>query len=161
MEIQDFLELCSGKWFSQRTHYNLAGQKVDNSKADLSIELLSADDPIVKQICAHNALGGLKSTWDTSVDWGKDKQIGSFVLVFSEQGHLFSQGKSLLKGFYTLEQEEMLVLKVETDNQEIEERIWFPSPNLRLRTTVVKMNQGIPQTTFYSEIRKLPPKPTT
>jgi phycoerythrin-associated linker protein len=154
--IEEFLELCSGKWFSQRTHYNLAGQEVNNSKAELHIELLSADDPTVQKICRLNAIRGLKITWDTSVDWGKAKEVGNALLVFSSEGHWFSQGKSLLQGFYTLEEDEMLVLKGEKDNQQIEERLWFPSPNLRLRTTVVKVNQETPQTTFYSEIRKLP-----
>jgi len=156
MEIKNFLELCSGKWFSQRTHYNLAGEEVDNSKADLRIELLAAEDPEVERLCSKlEAIGGLKSSWDTSIDWQKTKQIGSSLLIFSKDGHLFSSGKSLILGSYSLEQDEILVLKVEIDTQQIEERIWFASPNLRLRTTIVK--QDLPQTTFYSEIRKLPP----
>jgi len=155
MEINDFLELYSGKWFSQRTHYNLAGQEVENSKAELAVELLHPENPLVKEIWS-DALGALKTSWDNSLDWNQTKQIGTCLLVFSRDGRLFWKNKSLLEGFYRLEQNEMLILTAKTENREIEERIWFASENFRLRTTVVK--QVIPQTSFYSEIRKLPPQ---
>jgi hypothetical protein len=150
MEIKDFLELYSGKWFSQKTHYNLAQQLVENGKADLIVELLSSEDAMVKNLCS-DAIGGLRTSWDTSVDWNRTKQIGSYVLVFGGDGQLFTE--STCQGSYRLEQDEMLILTMELDKRLIEERIWFPSPNFRLRTTIVQQN--LPQTSFYSEIRKL------
>ena len=156
MKIIDFLELYSGRWFSQRTHYNLASTEVENRKADLTIELLSPEDPIIAEIC-KDSLAGLKTSWDTSVDWAQTKELGSSLLIFSTNGCLFLQDKqSFLKGSYYLENQEMLIINLQSDNYEIEERIWFPSSNFRLRTSVVK--QEFPQTSFYSEIRKLSPK---
>ncbi|MFM6057781.1 MAG: phycobiliprotein lyase, partial [Microcystis aeruginosa] len=35
------------------------------------------------------------------------------------------------------------------------ERIWFASPNLRLRTSIIQSANGDRQTVFYSEIRKM------
>jgi len=157
MEIINFLELYSGQWFSQRTHYNMAGSEVENAKADLTIELLLPENPLIAEICQDSLLG-VKTSWDTSVDWAVSKQIGSSLLVFAKDGRLFAQTQksSFLKGSYRLENQETLILSVKNDTQEIEERIWFPNSNFRLRTSVVK--QGLPQSSFYSEIRKLPPK---
>jgi hypothetical protein len=41
MDIQEFINLCAGKWFSQRTSYQLAAQKVANNKAEITIDLLA------------------------------------------------------------------------------------------------------------------------
>ncbi len=43
MKIEEFLELCTGKWFSQRTSYHFEKQQVDNSKSELTIEWLPGD----------------------------------------------------------------------------------------------------------------------
>ena len=39
-----------------------------------------------------------------------------------------------------------------------EERQWFASDNLRMRTIVAQYQDGRKQTSFYSEIRKAKPK---
>ena len=83
MDIQEFINLCAGKWFSQRTSYQLAAQKVANNKAEITIDLLAADAADVVQLCLENncqsqaSLGGWKATWDNSVDYGQPKKIGS------------------------------------------------------------------------------------
>jgi hypothetical protein len=65
MDIQEFINLCAGKWFSQRTSYQLAAQKVANNKAEITIDLLAAD---VVKLCLENncqsqsSLGGWKAT---------------------------------------------------------------------------------------------------
>jgi phycoerythrin-associated linker protein len=65
MDIQEFINVCAGKWFSQRTSYQLAAQKVANNKAEITIDLLAAD---VVKLCLENncqsqsSLGGWKAT---------------------------------------------------------------------------------------------------
>ncbi|MFM6404094.1 MAG: phycobiliprotein lyase, partial [Microcystis sp.] len=54
MDIQEFINLCAGKWFSQRTSYQLAAQKVANNKAEITIDLLAADAADVVQLCLEN-----------------------------------------------------------------------------------------------------------
>jgi phycoerythrin-associated linker protein len=167
MDIQEFINLGAGKWFSQRTSYQLAAQKVANNKAEITIELLTATADDVVQLCLENNcdsqqnLGAWKASWDNSVDWGQPKKNGSTYIIWlpSEdfyRGKLMkSDGKSAVVGDYHLRSDEALTLTLEDNQQRIEERIWFASPNLRLRTSVILYPNGERQTIFYSEIRKM------
>ncbi len=174
MDIKKFLELCHGNWFSQRTNYHLNSEKTDNSKADITIELLSdADSRVVKlcqdyQINPELSLGAIAQTWDNAPDWGKPKQKGSSLVVIIPNNDYDQEGKILQTiyqvpptsntGRYILGEDKALTLIIETKKFLVEERIWFASDNLRLRTIVTKDIQGKMQTTFYSEIRKAPPR---
>lgn len=174
MNIKTFLNLCIGNWFSQRTNYNLSGDQTESSKADLSITEIAPEDSRVTQLCQQHrinsqiSLGGLLYSWDTSVDWGKPKLQGSSLIVFIPDGENATTGKLLTNvtskpgvksyGTYVLGQDEALTSIVNTEDINAEERLWFASDNLRLRTTVIKSSTGITHTTFYSEIRKAPPK---
>jgi hypothetical protein len=175
MDIKEFLDLSIGKWFVQRTNYHLTQTQADNSKADITIEMLSPDDPQVIQLCQQNnidpnlSLGGTKHSWDNSVDWGKSKQQGSSLIVLIPDSDNSAIGRLLRKtehqeevsisGRYILGKDLALTLIIETENFYAEERQWFASNNLKLRTTIVKAPNGSTQTYFYSEIRKAaPPK---
>ena len=87
MNLKEFLDLSAGRWFSQRTNYLLGGEKADNSKADIKIEVIPPDDSRAVQLCQkHNldpqlSIGGTIQSWDNSVDWGKPKQVGSTTIV--------------------------------------------------------------------------------
>jgi hypothetical protein len=174
MKISDFINLSAGEWFSQRTNYYLNQQTADNSKANLTIELLEVDHPQITQICQEYQLdhslilGSLKHSWDNSVDWGKPKQQGSALIILLAEGDHTEQGKviqigkgtnsSVNFGQYLLGQDEALTLTLKTEQIEAQERLWFASDNLRLRTTMVKESTGNLQTSFYSEIRKMTQK---
>lgn len=174
MDIKEFLALSEGRWFSQRTSYHLNDGKTENSKADLAIELISENDRDLLALCQNNKIelnGELKATkisWDNSVDWGKPKQQGSIELVLipdtgdAKTGKLISDlatpGKSGKVGRFALGNDETLTLIIENGDSYFEERQWFASPNLRLRTTLHKNGNGVELTCFYSEIRKVQPK---
>ena len=174
MDIKAFLNLCTGNWFSQRTNYNLAGETTASSKADLTVAMILPEDSRVIALCQQyridpkQSLGGLLYSWDTSVDWGKPKQKGSSLMVFISDNENCNRGKLLTNavpklgakasGSYVLAQDDALTLTIDTEGTNAEERLWFASDNLRLRSTVVKNSTGITHTTFYSEIRKAPPK---
>ena len=169
MNLKEFLNLSVGRWFSQRTNYFVGGE-ADNSKADITIELINPDDAKAVELCQkHNldpklSLGGTVQSWDNSVDWGKSKQVGSTTVVLVSNPDSDSTGKlvrpqdSKVCGYYALGKDEALTLTIETDDMQAEERQWFASDNFKMRTTVVKFNDGKKQTSFYSEIRKAPPK---
>ena len=174
MDIKKFLNLCSGNWFSQRTNYSLGGEKALSGKADLGITLVTADDTRVAQLCMESridpqkVIGGLLYSWDTSVDWGKPKMQGSSLIVFIPDAESLATGKLLTNtqiepgmksiGTYSLGDDEALTLEIANGDVQAEERIWFASENLRLRTATIKQSNNVGQTTFYSEIRKAAPK---
>lgn len=171
MNLKEFLDLSAGRWFSQRTNYLLGGEKADNSKADIKIEVIPPDDFRAVQLCQkHNldpqlSIGGTIQSWDNSVDWGKPKQVGSTTIVLisnpddDRTGKLIRPKDTKVCGNYALGADKALTLTIETDELIAEERQWFASDNLKMRTTIVKYNDGKQQTSFYSEIRKAPPKP--
>lgn len=173
MDIKEFLEQTAGQWFSQRTTYDLSQNEtqVENSKADLTIEILPPDQPQIINLCKENSLnfnlilGAISSSWDNSPDWGKPKQKGSTVLTFlkdeqnEQTGQIFriinNSEKKLIVGKYILGNDQALTLILQEDNNYLEERIWFASPNFRLRTTVGKNQDKCLMTSFYSEIKKI------
>jgi phycoerythrin-associated linker protein len=171
MDIQEFLGLTAGNWFSQRTNYNLIEQKVDNSKAEIGIEDLDGDAAEVLELCTKQNITrtansiAFRLSWDNSPDWGKPKQKGSTIMLIvpdpedSQKGKFVRTssgfGQSLAIGHYIFGEDLALTLIVEKDNFYAEERQWFAGENLRLRTSLTKNANGITQTTFYSDIRRL------
>ena len=170
MDLKEFLNLSAGRWFSQRTNYFLGEDKADNSKADITIEFIPPDDARATQLCQKHdldpqlSIGGTVQSWDNSVDWGKPKQVGSATVILvsdpqsDRMGLLVRPEDATVCGQYSLGADEALTLTIETDKMYAEERQWFASDNFKMRTTVVKYHDGNKQTSFYSEIRKAPPK---
>ncbi len=170
MNLQKFLNLSAGKWFSQRTNYFLDEHKSVSSKADITLEFIPPDDSRALELCQKHHLdsnlivGGTVQSWDNSVDWGKAKQVGSTTIILVSEPENDRTGKfirpedSQICGHYILGEDEALTLIIETDKMYAEERQWFASDNFRLRTTVVKYSDGKKQTSFYSEIRKAAPQ---
>ena len=173
MDIQTFLDLCVGKWLSQRTTHCLDEEKAENNKTEIVIEWLASDDERLVGLCQQvevdpsSTLGGLCASWDTTASWDRSAQRGATVIVLlpdgnnPEDGQLFqstAQSSSVLSGHYSLGADEALTLKLEQDSTHWQERIWFASPNLRLRNSLILGKEGQKNTAFYSEIRRMPPK---
>jgi hypothetical protein len=175
MNIQEFLQLSSGLWLSQRTRHRFTEEQTDIDKADLWVDPLAGDDPKVIALCdqlqtpVNQAVGGLEVTWKATLGNGKT-QLGSSVLVAiaSETdpitGQWLSQTKSqpLRVGQYCLDHDEVMILRYDQDSTTIEERIWFPSENLRLRSTTLSTAGEPSSANFCSEIRRMGdhPKPS-
>jgi hypothetical protein len=172
MEIKEFLASCVDKWLGLRTTYQLTDNQVDSSRSDIVIEEVGLDNPELLRICQNysvdpqSTLGGLKTSWQTLSESGKSPQIGSTVVVWIPEQEKPRAGKILqqiqssasLVGNYSLGSDGALTLTVEGKNHYLEERIWFASPNLRLRTSLVKYAHTFSQTAFYSEIRRVAPQ---
>ena len=169
MNLKEFLNLSEGRWFSQRTNY-FVGKEANNSKADITIERIDPQDTKAVELCKkHNldpklSVGGTIQSWDNSVDWGKPKQVGSATVILvsnpddDKTGKLIRPQDSKVCGHYALGADEALTLTLKTEDIHAEERHWFASDNFKMRTTIVEFNDGRKQTSFYSEIRKAPPK---
>jgi hypothetical protein len=177
MELSAFLSLCEGKWFSQRTHYAFGPQQADSHKSELTIELLPtlAEELVPVWPSWGDALNSsaliIQTSWDNAVDWGKPKQCGSVVLAFwpeqkyPQRGQMWrspwGHQKEGVRGTYQLGEDESLSYTWEQGEWRGQERLWFASPNLRMRTCLIQRGVDFSHSAFYSEIRKLPPKEAT
>lgn len=167
MDINSFLTKFAGDWFSQRTTYNIQREGVDNGKANLSINILSSNNPeitalIAKGFAWHSHISALRTSWDNSPDWGKPKQEGQSLMLIdtdnnSPRGKIWRllPSQELLTGEYLLGDDESLTFTIEENSQQVTERIWFGNDNLRFRSTVITSDNNILQTCFYSEIRRI------
>ncbi|MBD1904216.1 phycobiliprotein lyase [Funiculus sociatus GB2-A5] len=169
MDIQEFFQKSAGKWFSQRTSHHLAFKQAESGKSDIKIEMVTADDPEVIKLCQQYevdpalAWGGARVTWDGTMEWDKEKHTGTTVLVPIADPDKPNEGKLLrdmgyaekasVAGRYIIGSDEAMTLITEYETMYSEERIWFASPNLRLRSSILKRFGGFSMATFCSEIR--------
>jgi hypothetical protein len=169
MDITEFFQQSAGKWFSQRTSHHLAFKQSESGKSDIRIEMLPQDAPEVVELCQQNeidpalALCGARVTWDGTMEWDKEKHEGSTVLVPVADPEKPREGKLLrdtgyaekapVAGRYVMGDDGSLTLITEYESMYSEERLWFASPNLRLRTSMLKRFGGFSMATFCSEIR--------
>ncbi|MDG2991054.1 phycobiliprotein lyase [Candidatus Synechococcus calcipolaris G9] len=169
MDIQTFFEQSAGRWFSQRTSHHLAFKQSESGKSQLTIEFLSVTDPAVIALCnqyeidGSQALCGARVSWDGTMEWDEEKHEGSTVIVPVADGKHSTEGKLLremgyaekapVAGRYVMGSDGALTLITEYDTMYSEERIWFASPNLRLRTSILKRFGGFSMASFCSEIR--------
>ncbi len=175
MDIVEFFQLNSGKWFSQRTSHHLALNQSESGKSDLLIHVLEASDAEVAQLCqVHGidpalALLGVKTTWTGMMDRETQKTTGTGLLVpiansdSSATGQLLqSQGiaskfgtklTALPIAHYSLGTDQVLTVITETPDFQSDERIWFAGANLRLRSSKNKTALGFQTASFCSEIR--------
>lgn len=178
INIKTFFEQSEGKWFTQRTRYDLAQKKVENGKAELTVELLNQDDNAVfdlynqasSQIKANPGqekqtleVAGAKISWDNQSVGEK----GASLIVLIPDDQQLQQGQLIQKvvnseqlptvGNFVIGEDEALTLStLSNSNGLIKERLWFAHPNLRLRTVWEENETGEQGwVMFYSEIRRL------
>ncbi|MBC7970373.1 MAG: phycobiliprotein lyase [Verrucomicrobia bacterium] len=169
MDIVEFFQLSSGKWFSQRTSHHLAFQQNESSKSELQIELLPKTDAAVVKLCEQHeidpalALCGARVNWDGTME-SKEKYAGNTMLVPIADPDKPNEGKLLrelggaetapVAGRYVMSSDDTLTIITEYQAMSSEEQLWFASNNLRLRTSILKQSGGFSMASFYSEIRK-------
>ncbi len=169
MDIQDFFAQSCGRWFSQRTSHHLAFKQTETGQSQLTIELVAVTDPAVIALCEQYecdpalASCGARVSWDGTMAWDEEKHQGSTVLVTIPDAAGATTGKLLrevgyaektpVAGKYVMGEDGALTLITEYETMYSEERLWFASPNLRLRTSILKRFGGFSMATFCSEIR--------
>jgi hypothetical protein len=172
MDITEFLQQSAGKWVSQRTSHQCAFKQTGSSKSNIVVEMLPKDEPTVVKLCQQHqinpaqALCGTRVTWDSIVERGEEKRAGSTLLVplanseNPREGQLLCEAgqKAPILGRYLMGEDDALTLITESEITESEtvsseERLWFASPNLRLRTSTIRRSGDFSMATFSSEIR--------
>ncbi len=175
MDIRAFFEKSCGKWFSQRTSQHLNYSQSEWGKSDVFIDLLEPTDATVQQVCethgvdSSQAVCGMQVKWEGFLGAEPSKQMGLTTLVAIASGQP-NQGTLLRYTIkpqpfsstvhYVLDDQDILSLSSNHDGLETEERLWFVSDNLRLRTSIVKRPDSFDTSSFVSEIRivSVPPK---
>lgn len=176
MDIKEFFEQSAGKWFSHRTSHHLAFKQSESGKSDITIEMLAADDPEVIKLCQQYevdpniATCGARVNWNGTMEWDEEKHTGSTVLVPVPDADNPHAGKLLremgyaekvpVAGRYVMGDDGALTLITEYETMASEERLWFASPNLRMRVSVLKRFGGFSMASFTSEIRMGGAKPS-
>jgi CpeS-like protein len=173
MDIQDFFQLCGGKWVSQRTTHHLIAQKNQSDRSDLWVDILEPTHTEVVDLCklydleTSQAYGGLNIRWSEVAEAYqsrfKPRNEGSTLLVPIIDPDFPTRGQILRKlnantalGSFSLGSDEALTIILESNGLVTEERMWFASPrpsNLRLRSSLIKKDGVLYATTFCSEIR--------
>ena len=171
MDAMEFFQKSGGKWRSQRTTHHLAFRQAEMGSSDIQVTALTAEDPKVIEICKMHeidpglAAGGAFVTWDGAMSWDKDDEnhTGSTVFAIVPDPGDGRKGRMLRErgyaeivpvvGRFEMDDEDALILITEYETMSSIERFWFPSPNLRMRTSAVKRFGGFNTSTFCTEVR--------
>ncbi len=174
MDINKFVQLSLGQWRSQRSAHHLAFRHFEEVTSTIEIETIESDNPQVITLCkSHNISPELiaspfKMSWEGESDWDEEETMeGSTVLVPIPNPENPTQGRLLREqgyaetipsvGEYYFNEDETFVLRTNYDRATAEEKIWFATPNLRFRVSLIKTSdgKGVVTASFSSEIRSL------
>lgn len=173
-DINRFLQLSIGRWRSQRSSHNLAFRHFEEIRSTIDIVALTTDEPAVIEIChlygfdPAVALHPFRMSWEGESDWDDEETLtGNCVLVPIPDPTNPNRGKLLREngyaetipaiGEYRITEDGTFTLLTEYDRAAAEERIWFATPNLRFRVSMIKTSdaQGVLTASFSSETRSL------
>lgn len=175
MTVEEFFEKSLGEWRSQRSSHNLAWTQFEAITSDIEIVEKPTEDKAVKELCANNdvdpgdVVTSIEMSWEAESDWDDDDDaepaegcvLMSVVKDSPTTGRLLrSKGYAEeipAVGTWVMTAEGAFVLKTAYDVAAAEERIWFATPDLRLRVSNIRTSsgRGVITSSFSSEIRRL------
>jgi len=171
MNVMEFFQQSAGQWQSQRTTHHLPFRRAELGGSNISVEALPADNEKVAEICKlhdvdpTSAVGGAYVQWNGEMAWDKEDENHKGSTVFAlvpdaddpQQGNLLRErGYAEIVpviGRFEMDSENGLVLTTEYETMSSIERFWFPNPDLRMRTSVVKRFGGLSTASFCAESR--------
>uniref|UniRef100_UPI0004E5BCA6 Putative phycoerythrin lyase n=1 Tax=Guillardia theta (strain CCMP2712) TaxID=905079 RepID=UPI0004E5BCA6 len=157
MSVEEFFERSVGSWRSLRSSHNIAFAQLEEVNSDIDITQVAADDSEFLDICKtynfepEKACSSIRMSWEGSSDWDENEVIkGSTVLVLYKDEE--RKGKLLRSvgytetipavGEWTMQEDGTFVLHTFYDRAAAEERIWFATPDLRMRCSIIKTQHG-------------------
>lgn len=174
MDIAKFVGQSIGRWRSQRSAHHLTFSHFEAVRSTIDIVGLPADSAEVIDLCqAHNiapqqAVAPFRMSWKGESDWDEDNPEvleGTTVLVPIPDAQDPNRGQLLRDrgyaeemaavGEYRFTEDGTFVLLTQYDRAIAEEKIWFVSPTLRFRVSLIKTSagSGVVTASFSSEIR--------
>ena len=171
MDAMEFFEKSAGRWRSQRTTHHLAFRRAEMGDSEIVVETLGPEVARVVEICKYHqidpalAVGGALVSWQGSMAWDKEGENHSGETVFAivpdpdnpRKGRMLRERGyaeiAPVAGRYEMDDEDGLVLTTEYETMSAEERFWFASSDLRLRSSTVKRFGGFSTASFCSETR--------
>ncbi|MBW4549881.1 MAG: phycobiliprotein lyase [Aphanocapsa sp. GSE-SYN-MK-11-07L] len=172
MNIVEFFEFSAGQWHSSRITHHLAFKASEMGDSDIQVDYLAADHPAITERCNFHqidpnlAVGGSHVRWRGKMQWDRESDSdheGETIFAIVPDADDLSQGRMLrdrgyaeimpVVGLYHMDEQGGLVLTTEYESMSVIERIWFTSPNLRLRTSVVKLYGGFSTAALCTEMR--------
>jgi hypothetical protein len=171
MDVMEFFQHSAGRWKSKRTTHHLAFRRSEMGESEIEVKALAAKDPEIIELCESHqvdpslAVGGCCVTWAASMGWDQEGENHEGKTVFAlvpdpdkpHSGQLLrDRGYAEIvsvAGHYHMDNDGGLVLTTDYDIMSSVERFWFPSPNVRVRSSTVKRMGGFSTATFCTETR--------
>lgn len=174
MSIDEFVRLSLGSWRSQRSGHNLAFQHFEEVRSEVEISALAPDEAAVIELCKTYEIDPSKiaspfhMSWEGESDWDENEVLsGSCILAPVPDPDRPNCGQLLRSqgyaetipavGHYRITDEGVFILETPYDRAAAEERIWFGTPNVRFRVSLIRTSdgKGVVTASFASEIRSL------
>lgn len=174
MNIRQFVELSLGRWRSQRSAHHLAFTHFEQVKSTINIVPLKKEDQEVIDLCksydidANFASNPFRMSWQGESDWDDESTFeGTTILIPIPDENNPRSGRLLRDqgyaetipsiGRYHFQEDGTFVLLTDYERATAEEKIWFVTPNFRLRVSLIKTSEGtgVVTASFSSEIRDL------
>ena len=172
MDITKFVEMSLGHWRSQRSAHHLAFRHFEEITSEIDIKPLSKNDLEVLQLCQSYQIDPeiithpFEMSWEGESDWDEQEVLkGSTILIPVPDLDNPSKGRLLRDqgyaetipsvGHYYFTEDGTFVLTTAYDRATAEEKIWFASPKIRFRVSLIKTSSGsgVVTASFSSEIR--------
>ena len=164
MQNVNFFKKQEGRWFSQRTTHYLKTGGSKAGKSDLEITYVDANDNNVVRLCSEanwpvsDSVGGLRIVQKSTVIGGQPRNQSALLVAIATDdisGKLLSQpdGQPIPQQSQYRFENDVLTITTELDGLRAEERWWFITDKLRMRTHVLSNQEGQTMASFCSEIR--------
>lgn len=162
MQNVNFFKKHGGRWFSQRTtHYLKAGDS-KAGKSDLEITDVAIDAADVTQLCQQascdvaQVVGALRIAQKSTIIAGPSREQMTLLVAIATDdsgGKLLRQTDDQAQTSQYRLDNDVLTITTEANGIQSEERWWFITDNLRMRTNVLTSEAGQIMASFCSEIR--------
>ena len=174
----EFFQRSAGQWQSQRTTHHLPFRRAELGGSNITVEALDKSHEKIIAICELHeidpalAVGGAYVAWNGEMAWdreGEENHAGTTVFALVPDEDNPQKGRLLRErgyaeivpvvGRYEMDDEDGLIVDTEDDTMSSVERFWFVTPDLRMRSSIVKRFGGFNTASFCAETRLVDGKP--